>query len=238
LSTLPIQTGPAPAWKEEVNRRLALHKSRVASSSDAETTAAQQAAQRESSGRARQATAAARVAARYAKAPSYSEMLADEARAAVRAAEAASVAALRAQAAAESILAGLEAGLEAGLQAGLEADFAADRQAESVSGHDFSRAASAFESARALAPAATNHPAGDASPLSRQIAQSRSPGISWVADVPVLTREPAASLAPHETSATGIALEDDWEPQVWPPELALRAAINSLGNSIKLAGSG
>jgi uncharacterized RDD family membrane protein YckC len=58
---------------------------------------------------ARAAEAAARVAARYAKAPSYSEMLADEARAAVRAAEAASKAALVAQAAAESVLAGLEA---------------------------------------------------------------------------------------------------------------------------------
>jgi len=43
------------------------------------------------------------------RAPSYSEMLADEARAAVRAAEAASKAALVAQAAAESVLAGLEA---------------------------------------------------------------------------------------------------------------------------------
>ena len=57
----------------------------------------------------RAAQAAARVAARYAKAPSYSQMLAEEARAAVRAAEAASRAALEAQAAAESVLAGLEA---------------------------------------------------------------------------------------------------------------------------------
>ncbi len=57
----------------------------------------------------RAAAAAARVAARYANAPSYSEILAGEARAAVRAAEAASKAALEAQAAAESVLAGLEA---------------------------------------------------------------------------------------------------------------------------------
>jgi uncharacterized RDD family membrane protein YckC len=57
------------------------------------------------------------VAARYANAPSYSEVLADEARAAVRAAEAASQAALHAQAAAESILASLEAGLEADREA-------------------------------------------------------------------------------------------------------------------------
>ena len=213
LSTLPIQADLAPAWKEEVNRRLALHKSRMASSPGVGLAAAQ----RESSGRARQTGAAARVAARYAKAPSYSEMLAEEARAAVRAAEAASRAALQAQAAAESVLAGLEAGLEDGL----EADFATDREAGSVSGHDFSGAAS-LESARALAPAATNHPAVDASPLSRQIAQSKSSGISWVADVPVLTREPAASLAAHGANAAGRALEEGWEPQVWPPEFAGR----------------
>ena len=48
------------------------------------------------------------MAARYAQAPSYSQMLAEEARAAVRAAEAASHAALKAQAVAESVLAGLE----------------------------------------------------------------------------------------------------------------------------------
>jgi len=88
-----------------VARRVAEHKVR--------TVAATNGAQANGDGRhaasARAAEAAARVAARYAKAPSYSEMLADEARAAVRAAEAASKAALEAQAAAESVLAGLEA---------------------------------------------------------------------------------------------------------------------------------
>ncbi len=57
----------------------------------------------------RAAQAAARVAARYAAAPSYSEMLAEEARAAMRAAEAATLAAQQAHAAAQSVLAGLEA---------------------------------------------------------------------------------------------------------------------------------
>ena len=61
----------------------------------------------------RGAEVAARVAARYAHAPSYSELLAGEARVAVRAAEAASRAALQAQAAAESVLAELEAASEA-----------------------------------------------------------------------------------------------------------------------------
>ncbi len=57
----------------------------------------------------RAAQAAARVAERFAHAPSYGEMLADEARAAVRAAEAASQAALEAHAAVQYVLAGLEA---------------------------------------------------------------------------------------------------------------------------------
>ncbi len=57
----------------------------------------------------RAAQAAARVAERYAHAPSYSAMLADEARAAVLAAEAASKAAQEAQAAVQYMLEGLEA---------------------------------------------------------------------------------------------------------------------------------
>ena len=56
----------------------------------------------------RAAQAAARVAERFAHAPSYNEVLADEARAAVRAAQAASRAAQEAQAAAQYVLEGLE----------------------------------------------------------------------------------------------------------------------------------
>jgi len=97
-------TQAAPAWKEEVNRRIAEHKGRKANPGEA---LSQREAQPAPGNVA--ATAAARVAARYAKAPSYSQMLAEEARAAVRAAEAASKAALEAQAVAESVLAGLEA---------------------------------------------------------------------------------------------------------------------------------
>ncbi len=57
----------------------------------------------------RAAQAAARVAERYAQAPSYSELLADEARNAMRAAEAASKAAQQAQAAVQYVIDGLEA---------------------------------------------------------------------------------------------------------------------------------
>jgi len=88
-----------------VNRRVAEHQNRKgASALDSETIAEAQ----HNPGR-RASDAAARVAARFASAPSYSEVLADEARAAVRAAEAASQAALESQAAAEMVLASLEA---------------------------------------------------------------------------------------------------------------------------------
>jgi uncharacterized RDD family membrane protein YckC len=102
-----------PAWKQEVNRRVAAHLNRK-TPLDGES-GAPKGPQLPPASRAAQA--AARVAARYAKAPSYNEMLAAEARAAILAAEAASQAALEAQVAAqvaahvaaESVLASLEA---------------------------------------------------------------------------------------------------------------------------------
>jgi len=96
-----------PAWKQEVNQRLAAHRNRRGGPQDAADVQAQQGT-RIASGRA--AEAAARVAARYAKAPSYNELLAGEARAVVRAAGAAAEAARNAQAAAQAVLAGLESG--------------------------------------------------------------------------------------------------------------------------------
>jgi uncharacterized RDD family membrane protein YckC len=100
LSTPSIQ----PAWKKEVNQRLAAHKSRkgTVGAADPKPQALQPCA-------SRAAEAAARVAARYAKAPSYTQMQAEEARVAVRAAEIATQVAIQAQAAAESALAGLHA---------------------------------------------------------------------------------------------------------------------------------
>jgi len=94
-----------PAWKQEVNRRVAAHMSRKAPFAS-ESTPAQD--DRPTHG-SRAAQAAARVAERYAQAPSYSELLADEARNAMRAAEAASKAAQQAQAAVQYVLDGLEA---------------------------------------------------------------------------------------------------------------------------------
>ena len=106
LSTLPNQAKLSPSWKQEVNQRVAAHKDRKAVLGRG---AGGRFGETHHSASSRAAAAAARVAARYANAPSYSEILAGEARAAVRAAEAASRAALEAQAAAESVLAELEA---------------------------------------------------------------------------------------------------------------------------------
>jgi len=88
-----------------VNLRVAAHKDRRPPS----VTGSDTSSENHHSASMRAAAAAARVAARYANAPSYSEILALDARAAVRAAEVASKAALEAQAAAESVLAGIEA---------------------------------------------------------------------------------------------------------------------------------
>ena len=97
----------APAWKQEVNQRLAAHRNRRSGPLE---TALQNSEETTRQANSRAAEAAARVAKRYANAPSYSELLAGEARAVVRAAGAAAEAARNAQAAAQAVLAGLESG--------------------------------------------------------------------------------------------------------------------------------
>ncbi|MDR3724462.1 MAG: RDD family protein [Terracidiphilus sp.] len=109
---MPSQLNATPApWKQEINRKIAAHKNRKG---PVRVEPEMQPVQRSASSRA--AEAMARVSARYAKAPSYNEILAGEARVAVRAAEEAARAAAKAhaaaqnvQAAAENILAGIEA---------------------------------------------------------------------------------------------------------------------------------
>lgn len=93
-------SGLQPSWKEEVNRRIEAHKHRKGISVVDQSNPSDH--QPEPGSRA--AAAAARVAARYAKAPSFSEMQAAEARAALRTAEAATRVALEAQAAAQAAL--------------------------------------------------------------------------------------------------------------------------------------
>jgi uncharacterized RDD family membrane protein YckC len=195
LSTTATQADLTLSWKQEVNQRIAAHNSRK-SSLATETNSQMETHQGATS---RAAEAAARVAARYAKAPSYSQMLASEARAAVRAAEAASWAALEAQAAAESLLAGLEAAAVA----------ERPRELEVVRGGAPERA---VEHARE----ATAEPALPAEPKSSSAAARPSFGILWDADMPVRQPEPAAVRATHgpdviESSA------DEWWPSSRQP---------------------
>jgi uncharacterized RDD family membrane protein YckC len=94
-----------PTWKQEVNRRVADHMNRK----NATVDPADRQPETHFAPASRAALAAARVAARYANAPSYNQLLADEARNAMHAALAAQKAAEQAHAAAQMVLAGLEA---------------------------------------------------------------------------------------------------------------------------------
>jgi uncharacterized RDD family membrane protein YckC len=95
-----------PAWKMELNAKLAAHRQRqpAARGEAGESRPGSEAAgsERGGGGSTRAAMVAARVAERYAKAPSYSEFLAASAAAASAAAETAAFAARQAQDAAES----------------------------------------------------------------------------------------------------------------------------------------
>ncbi len=134
LSTLPNRANFPLSWKQEVNERIAAHKMRRGS-----WPAEPEGMPEARPGAGNRAAAAARVAARYANAPSYSEILAGDARVAVRAAEAASRAAHQAQVAAEAVLAGLEAASDAELDwerhrsTGEDEEQEADRAPESRS---------------------------------------------------------------------------------------------------------
>jgi uncharacterized RDD family membrane protein YckC len=174
----------ALSWKQEVNRRVAEHNER-------KTPATGQLpgpeAQHPAGNRA--AEAAARVAARYAKAPSYSQMLAEEARSAIRAAEAVTRAARDAQAAAESMLASLESASAASEQEWEQEFFSAAPQ----------------EPVRTQAAEPSRPLAQPSAPISSQNSRQITPGqvasgrpsyeIRWDGDLPA--RETASARATH-----------------------------------------
>jgi uncharacterized RDD family membrane protein YckC len=202
LSTSPNPANLSPVWKQEVNRRVAEHLSRKAPS------AGDHAAMPESKPNpvSRAAQAAARVAARYANAPSYSEMLAVEARAAVAAAEAASRAALHAQAAAESVLASIEAASEAeavaeqGPRTALHVVSAepsgphrVDRQASSPDANDDFFTQPDFELTAETAHTGETGPAEQSQP----VAGGQGFAIRWEPDMPALRREPEVGRVSH-----------------------------------------
>ena len=97
MSTLASSPAPLPSWKQEVNRRLAEHKNRKGLAVVDENAHGEV----QDSGNSR-AAAAARVAARYAKAPSYGDLVWAVDRAGSRTAESATCAALEMQATAQA----------------------------------------------------------------------------------------------------------------------------------------
>jgi uncharacterized RDD family membrane protein YckC len=189
LSTSSNRASVSPSWKQEVNQRVAAHKDRKASSV-AEPDAV---SETHSSASKRAVAAAARVAARFRNAPSYSEQLADEARAAVRAAEAASKAALEAQAAAESVLAGLEAAAAA--QPVLE-----------------------LRSSPAAGPERRAAQAGQAIPEPPKAnSGTKEYEVRWEPDMPVRPSEPAAVYAMHRAETPESEM-GSWSEPAWPDQ--------------------
>jgi uncharacterized RDD family membrane protein YckC len=207
LSTLG-QPHPEPAWKQEVSRRLAEHKHRK------HTPAQQGPAQPHAMGNSRAAEAAARVAARYSKAPSYSQMQAEEARTAVRAAEIATKVALEAQATAESALAELHAAsvepqrgpavVESISRARVEpAEQAAVAVAEPEEPMMATEAVAEPE-AEPFQPAAQPEPSRPV-----QLMEGQSFGIRWEPDMPVRVMQPRPAPAPEPFD---LETEDWWTP--------------------------
>jgi uncharacterized RDD family membrane protein YckC len=98
-----------PTWKQEISAKVSAHRSRRGAFADQQPALPGMEA---AASRTRAARVAARVAERYAKAPSYSEVLAAEAANAARAAEAAAHAARQAHEAAQAVTDVLWAGLD------------------------------------------------------------------------------------------------------------------------------
>jgi uncharacterized RDD family membrane protein YckC len=181
-----------PSWKQEVNQRLAAHKSRKGQA----VTDRPSAVDAGHAATAAAARAAARVAARFAQAPSYSQMLADEARAAVRAAEVASQAALQAQAAAESVLAGLDA--RSGANPAWKSELVPSHAEEAPS----TTPVKFFDPFFDLVPAAPSAP-----PISQPALDPESLEIRWEPDMPVRSPEPAAARVQRIAGRYEIPLE-------------------------------
>jgi uncharacterized RDD family membrane protein YckC len=221
----------SPAWKEEVNRRLAEHRGRKGTTPEEPKAPAD--FSQNASRRAQEA--AARVAARYRNAPSYSEVLANEARAALRAAEAASEAALQAKAAARSVLAGIEAAAAAPV---LEPALVTPRLSpEDFFGDDMrsddlrapkpelarADASIAVEPEPEPAPAyvVLGRPVPDRTVVDRTV-PDRPVSVRWDLDLPSRPSEPAGLRAVHGANPLDSRTDDWWrtadDPEAVAPE--------------------
>ena len=208
---MSTQPAPTPQWKEEVNRRIAAHRSRKGQSNAPETT------QQADLGSSRAAQAAARVAARYAKAPKYSEMQAEEARVAVRAAEIATKVALEAQAAAETALAEMHAAAQEDPSRGPAVVQPISQpvraaEVESVAAQASRppmQQAAAVEEPPVEAPVVVADAMPAAKTVEPQPQARRVFGIRWDSDLP--SRQPQHSRAARRDEFE-LSVEDWWSP--------------------------
>ena len=205
-----------PAWKQEVNRRLAAHKSRKSGAPNSSESA-----QTQASAASRAAEAAARVAARYAKAPTYSQMQAEEARIAVRAAEIATQVALQAQAVAESALADLHAATELPSRGPAVVEMITREPAASESFHPASepaidsevvvQAPTALPLWEQSAPVETPVHVAPEPVVSHEVVDGRSFDIRWESDLPLRAVEIKPTPARQQEDFS-LAPEDWWTP--------------------------
>jgi len=212
LSTQPLQ----PAWKQEVNQRLAAHKNRKGAPGSAS-----QKPEAPKPGASRAAEAAARVAERYAKAKSYTQMQAEEARAAVRAAEIATQVAIEAQAVAHSALAELHAAAEQPMRgpAVVESIQRPPRVEEPAAEPIFDWTQEPAENSAAKSSAQEPHAASrqpsaalrEESPIvTQEVVDGRSFNLRWEPDLPA---RPVQMLAPTRAQEEfELSAEDWWTP--------------------------
>ena len=209
LSTQPNLT---PQWKEEVNRRIAAHKNRRSQSSAEESTP------QANLGTTRAAQAAARVAARYAKAPSYTQMQAEETRVAVRAAEIATKVALEAQETAEARLAEMHAATQQAARGPAVVhtlpvqppDFASETVAQPAAGTE-----PVTERARAAAqvPPPSVQESGAALETEEKKPEPRRIfGIRWDPDLPRRSADRKSDPRRSVTEDFELSTEDWWSP--------------------------
>ncbi len=171
-------------------------------------------------GESRAAQAAARVAARYAKAPTFSQMQAEEARVVVRAAEIATQVALEAQAVAQSALTELHAAAvetlarsRATVECIERSEGTTESQVVADSAFDWQAAQANSILASESAPlmqadcAAVVRPSELAT--SAQVSDERRYGVRWEPDLPLRTIEKTPARVHHELELSA----DDW----WTP---------------------
>ena len=150
------------------------------------------------------------MAARYAKAPTYSQMQAEEARVAVRHAEIATKVALEAQAVAENALAGLHAASQEQMSRGpavVQTIAPQECQSHAQAG------AAALPSESVSRPAAEMDPVRSAAPAIQEQAPREPLEVRWDPDLPVRPpRERRPSQNKRSAEEFELSVEDWWNP--------------------------